>query len=363
MIKLVNTLKILIRKFGFRFKYLIIPLYRFFYSLINFLGFCIDQLFYAKYKNIKLNNPVFLIGHPRSGTTFLHKFLINNCPEFEGMPLWKMIFPSIFLRKLIKPMLGILDRTIMRNLYDPKIHKTGLFEVETDDAAIFFKQFDGMFHWLYFSAWQEYKSEDQLNKELIESSALPALVKHIRILYQKNLLLCAQNKRIFSKSFSLILDLDLLKKSFNNSKILIMIRDPLEVIPSSFSLARHIQNKINPFHNLNDTEKNKYFRNLYQASLLFYRLLVEQLQENKLNPQDYFIINYKELLRDFDGTMQKIIDFCDIQRNDQFMASIKKQVEKQQNFSSKHKYSLEEFGFTKDEVLKDFDFLYQEFSF
>jgi len=101
MITQIQTLRILFKIFGFKIKYLIIPVYRFFYTIIRIVGELFDYLFYYKYKQTNLSKPVFLIGHPRSGTTFLHKFILKNCTEFKGMYLWEMIFPALSLRGLI----------------------------------------------------------------------------------------------------------------------------------------------------------------------------------------------------------------------------------------------------------------------
>ena len=41
------------------------------------VGRFLDSLFYPSLKN-KLKNPIIIVGNPRSGTTFLHRFLIKQ---------------------------------------------------------------------------------------------------------------------------------------------------------------------------------------------------------------------------------------------------------------------------------------------
>jgi hypothetical protein len=361
MIKLIKIIVLLFKKFGFRFIYLIIPIYRLFYSILYYLGALFDVAIFWKYKHVEVKKPVFLIGHPRSGTTFLHKFIIKNSSEFEGMFLWRMIFPTLTSRFIIKPILPFINMIFPKNLYDPNIHKTGFLEPETDDVALFFKSFDGMFTWLYFSALNDYYSFAELESDLIRTSKSKAVIKNLKTIFQKNLYKKDKSKRVFSKSFSLILDLKEIKNTFNDAKIVILMRDPLEVVPSSLSLARNVQMNLNRFDQLPTDKKNKYYRNLYNASIVFYKYLYNQLNDGSISKNDYLLVSYKELISDFENSMNKIMNYCEITETDSFIEAIKKQSQKQPSYKGKHEYTLEEFGITREEVLRDFDFVYSNF--
>lgn len=361
MTRIYYTLKILVGKFGFNLKYILIPVYRILYSILLYFGLLIDEIFFRSYRKKSITKPIFLIGHPRSGTTFLHKFLIKNNSQLEGMYLWRMIFSTLLSRFIFKPILGFIDKLFPKNLYDPKIHKTGFLEPETDDVAYFFKRFNGMFFWLYFNALKEYPNKDALEKELIKDCELNLVLDNLETLYKKNLF--TSNKRIFSKSFSLILDIKKVKDKFSDSKIIILIRDPLEVIPSCMSLARNVQSNINKFEKLKQSYKNNYYRNLYYASQIFYEKLISQLNKELKENEDYILVNYKDFLSNFDSTIRRISEYCDLEIDHKLKEAIKKQEQKQQSYRSKHNYCLEEFGLSKDEILKDFNFLYEKFTF
>lgn len=356
-----QTLRILFQTFGFRFKYLAIPLYRLIYSLIISVGLIVDQIIYFKYKNVNIKKPVFLIGHPRSGTTFLHKFILNNTNEFRGMYLWEMLFPSIILRKLIKPVLPFLQKKYPKNLYDPNIHKTGLLEAETDDAAVFFKSFKGMFYWLYFSAWKKFIDFEEIKKDLVNTSDQKNMIKYLKVLHKKNLAYSNINKRIFSKSFSFILDVNEVFINYKGAKVVILMRDPKEVIPSSISLAKSVQEKINDFSKLKNNDKQRYYTNLYNASLSFYQLFDEQITSNKYLQKNVLLISHKNLKNDFENTMKRICDYTEIEITQNLMIAIKNQALKQPTFKAKHKYSLQEYGFSEKMVNQDFNFIYSKY--
>jgi len=50
---------------------------------------------------VKIENPVFIIGHPRSGTTFLHSILTPT-EEFLIFKDWELNHPSLTMRKILK---------------------------------------------------------------------------------------------------------------------------------------------------------------------------------------------------------------------------------------------------------------------
>ena len=83
-----------------------------FLRLIVGLSQFLDQVFFPGF-NQKIINPIIIVGNPRSGTTFLHRFLIRQNIG-TGSQLWQLIYPSIFLQKLIKPIL----RLYIKNPYN-----------------------------------------------------------------------------------------------------------------------------------------------------------------------------------------------------------------------------------------------------
>jgi hypothetical protein len=357
----IKTLRLLFSEFGFKLKYLFIPIYRFFYTAFISFGDLIDYLFFSRYKKKKLHKPVFLIGHPRSGTTFLHKFILKNTNEFKGMLLWEMIFSSIFIRRLIKPILPFLAKRFPKDLYDANIHKTGFLEPETDDVAMFFRNFEGMFYWLYFSAWKDYENPEELEFSLIKESDTQKVINYIINLHKKNIYKSESAKRIFSKSFSLIMDISGILKRNQEAKIIVLLRDPMEVIPSSISLAINVMKNINDFDKLEEERKNNYYQNLYQASLVFFKYLDKQLSEDSSLNKSILVVTHKQLKANFKETIYKICDYCEIEKTSELLQSINKQAEKQPNFKGKHEYSLEKYGISEEKLLKDFDFVYKKY--
>ena len=63
----------------------------------------LDTIFYPSLKK-QIKNPIIIVGNPRSGTTFLHRYLISQGLG-QGSQLWQMVYPSILLQKILKSLI------------------------------------------------------------------------------------------------------------------------------------------------------------------------------------------------------------------------------------------------------------------
>ena len=64
--------------------------------ILNFFFMKLDWLIHPIRLTKKIKNPILIVGNPRSGTTFIHRYLSNNGLG-TGSKLYQMIFPSIIL--------------------------------------------------------------------------------------------------------------------------------------------------------------------------------------------------------------------------------------------------------------------------
>ena len=121
-------------------------------STIIFLK--IDKIFYPSLINKKIKSPILIVGNPRSGTTFLHRFLIDN-KVGQGSQLWQMLYPSLIQQKFMKPFLPLLEKISPTRHHSTEAHKTSLSSIETDDASMLFRYFDGFFLYGFILSWSK----------------------------------------------------------------------------------------------------------------------------------------------------------------------------------------------------------------
>ena len=77
-------------------------------ELVTWLGLLIDDVLFAGYRRQEVEQPVFILGNPRSGTTFLHRLMARDERTFSYMATWEILFaPSITARKLCRAAMAV----------------------------------------------------------------------------------------------------------------------------------------------------------------------------------------------------------------------------------------------------------------
>ena len=129
----------------------------------------LDYIFFPSFSTKKIKSPIIIVGNPRSGTTFLHRYLIKN--KFgNGSELWQLIYTSITMQKLIRPLLPMLNKFSPTKHHSTDAHKTSLTSIETDDASMLFRFFDGFFMYGFILAWNKEKLFDWIDPKVRDMS-------------------------------------------------------------------------------------------------------------------------------------------------------------------------------------------------
>ena len=75
-------------------------------QLVHWVAFLVDELCFPGYRRVSIKEPVFIIGIPRSGTTYLHRELSAN-PRFTTVSTWEaLLAPAVCERKLLGGIAG-----------------------------------------------------------------------------------------------------------------------------------------------------------------------------------------------------------------------------------------------------------------
>jgi hypothetical protein len=219
--------------------------------LFNRLLLALDQLFFPAFRKVDVEASVFIVGVPRSATTFLYHKLMEDEEHFHAMKLWEMVFaPSIiqkyfyiawhnFFKRLGFPIRSAyrwIDRKLFAGNKMRNIHKTGFFEYE-EDEMIFLWNLSSTFLYFFFPMTKE------LEKLIYHDRDLPEKVKRANFKYYKN---CIKRhkyvydrknqRRYVSKNPTFTSKLNSLYQAFPNASYISTIRTPLETIPSTISL-------------------------------------------------------------------------------------------------------------------------------
>ena len=213
-------------------------------SVIHVIGHLLDELLFFRYRRVVIREPVFILGIPRSGTTYLQR-LLGNDDRFTTLATWEaLLAPSISERYVYRTLGRLLQpvenaviavrRKLFRAMDD--IHRIRLQEPEEDFLLLlplmacllvaFACPRAGHFWRL---AWFDMKLPAWYRRTV--------LTFYARCL-QKHLFYHGEELRILSKNPSFTSLVQSLLDNFPGARIIACTRPPAEVLPSQLSSLR-----------------------------------------------------------------------------------------------------------------------------
>ncbi len=327
-----------------------------FLRLIVFAGRLLDHLFFPGIRK-PLQNPILIVGNPRSGTTFLHRFLIKQ-GFGTGSELWQMIYPSITLQKIIKPILPIMEVISPARHHSTEAHKTSLSSIETDDVSLLFRFFDGFFLYGFFLSFDEDDLFDWVDPKLRDTSKRD--FAWFESMWNRNMI-SNKGDRYIGKLFSLSGNLPAFQQRFPDAKILYMIRDPLNMIPSGLSLVTGVLDKRYNFWSLDEKIRSRFVERLYIALVELLNRFHDDWTNERINKEKVLIVHFDSMMSHFETLMEEIMDFTDVEPSEELKQTIQITAENQRRYESGHRYNLEKFGLTEKRIQEDCEQIYRTF--
>ncbi len=232
-----------------------IMLYIFVSSLMvwNHIGFMLDDILYPEWKNVKITEPLFIIGNARSGTTWLHRVIVSmDESKFTTFRTWEIMFGvSVTWRKLFiylyhkdeyfgSPIYQFLNHLEKRFIGEVHVHQVGLQEAEEDEwimSHICYSQLLCLLFPLGSNIIMPLIMFDMQLNNMIKTSIFQYYHNCIkRHIYARG----DSNKIFVSKNPAFTLRIDTLYKTFPDAKIICLLRDPMESIPSMISYIAQV---------------------------------------------------------------------------------------------------------------------------
>lgn len=328
----------------------------FLHGLVS-LGMALDHVFFPSLRKVRIKNPIIVVGNPRSGTTFLQRFLVSH-GFGAGMRIWKMIYPSLTLQMLIRPFLPLMERFSPARHHAAAAHKTSLTGIETDDPALMFRFFDGFFLYGFFLAWADEDLQAMFDPDVRDTSDRD--FAWLEKMWKRNLI-SEDRDRIAAKLFSLGIRVPRFLNRFPDAKILYMVRDPIQTVPSGLSLVTGVLDGRFGFWNLPESKRSHYIRRLYDAFLELSMRFHEDYTQGRIPKDNVMVVPFPRIMQDFDRLMDEVLEFTGVEAPPDLLNAIRDTAEKQRRFKSKHAYDLAKFGLDEDKIRKDYAPIYEAF--
>ena len=321
------------------------------------IGRFLDPIFFPGFKKVEIKSPIILVGNPRTGTTFLQRWLTDH-KIGAGMELFRMVYPSLLLQTILKPLLPILEAVSPAKYHKPEVHATSLGKVETDDASMITRFFDGFFVYGFFMAFDDEDLLPQFDPKIRDTSQRD--FPYLRGLWQRNLY-AHKADRVVAKLFSLSPRLPQFLDEYPDARILYMARDPVQIFPSGMSLVTGVLDEAFEFWSLPDDVRQRWFDRIYAGFIMLLERFHDDWVSGRINHDNVYVVRYDRMMGEFEKVMGEMLPFLGHEMTPELEAEINERADKQRAYKSKHKYDLAKFNLDADKIRKDCKFFYDTF--
>lgn len=311
----------------------------------------IDEWREPKLRDMDVRDPILLCGSPRSGTTFLHRFLADTGVALACTP-YDFVFPARSAQALLAPFKSRMVAGFPTEKASTPAHKIGLTLAEADDASLALRYFDGFFASPLLRGFQVTEPE---NVFVGNSDTFARDANFFERMWRRKKLQ-DPSRRVAAKLFSAAPRLEAFLARFPKAQILYTVRDPLEMIPSGMSLNVSMLKKQFDFDALPEEQRARYYALLYRSFVAQLRAFHDTWSKSAEVKARSFILPFPRMMNDFDVVLPEVLSFLGIDEGP-YLQAIQRTAASQRAYRSGHKYDLNRFHLSEATIRDDCSFL------
>lgn len=281
-------------------------------------------LYDSKIKDTEIKHPpVFIIGHWRSGTTYLHE-LLSKDPQFCYVSLWNTLLPDnfIILKFLKKFLAKFLPKT--RPMDEIKVEIDGPYE---EEAAIAVMNQWSFFHCFHFPKNAEQQYLKSINFENLNDEEKNNW-KNNYLKFMKAVTFSNNGKRLLLKNPANTARIPMLLDIFPNAVFIHIYRNPYKVYYSTIKMRNNVLEKL-ALQNANKEEIEKEVIENYK------RLMKSYFEQKRLIPKENLVeIRYEDLVKDPVKNVKQIYSKLKLPGLENALPEMLKYLEKQKNYKT-----------------------------
>ena len=337
-----------------------VPLTASFHALCFFL----DWLLFPELRKVEVVEPIFMVGHARSGTTLTHRLMSGDEGRFSYFLLWECYFPSLLQKKLIRWGAGFDQRNLAGSLaklaerYEDRrygkfrhMHAMGLTKPDEDDISLFYSMASGF--------WTT-KIPAMGDLDFYHMNDWPLRKRRryndfYRELVRRQLYLNGPEKTHLSKNPTWAGRVASLLEAFPDARFVVNVRDPRETIPSLLKLVWSSWKELG----WEQERQQENLRILAEMSWSSYRHPLEVLDAH---PEVRgVVVDYRDLTADPARTLERLYRELELPMSDEFRARLAHEGKRARSHETRHSYSLEAFGLEGDVIRERLGDLFERF--
>lgn len=340
----------------------------FLWGIANWVCLRLDLLLFPGFRRVEVTAPIFIIAHPRSGTTLTHRLMLEDPDRYCFTRAYELLLPSIVQKKIVRT-LGWIDRkwlgetlhgwvrskeaNALGDLQD--IHHFSLLEAEEDEFFYWMTFASGVSISLfpYVEEFREFLIFDQMSEEL-QSEQLD----YYHGCLQRQLYLDGEDKTFCGKNTTLFIHkIAALAERYPDARFIHIVRHPFEVAPSLLSLMATTWRQAG--FPADDVRKG--CAEIHDLNMLAYERAFEML--DALEKSRYWILEYSDIASAPKKTMTEAYSGLGLEMTPAYSAVLDGLEERARSHKSGHDYGLEEFGLTEEGIRAAAPTVFERYSF
>lgn len=274
-------------------------------------------------------DPIFIIGHWRTGSTFLHQ-LMNLDPNNAAPTLFQVALPDSFL--VSYPYYKPIMKTLVDKTRPMDKVKLGMDEPQEDEYAIYRITDFSPLEKLVFPESTDYFLLHEKTFTLM-GEAQNKWEKRLMTFYQK--LFYKTGKTIISKNPFNSFRIPTLARLFPGARFIHIVRNPIDVVPSTINMWSIVQRQ--------NALINKEHKPTVEEIVKVYKKMLEIITNDflKISPGRRTVVKYEDIVADPISQVKKIYLSLSLPFDEPFENALKNFLRENKNYE-KNKFSLSE---------------------
>jgi hypothetical protein len=336
-------------------------------ELVNAFCLLLDEVLFPTYREVSIEAPIFIIGNPRSGTTFLHRLLAKDEAHFVSMATWEIFAaPSITGRRIVQALSG-LDRRLgspindwlaeqERRWYNELVmHRISLRAPE-EDEHLFLHIWSTIMVWHYSGFLEKMRDYVRFDTAISEQEKRRVMEFYASCLRRHLYAHQAQDRIYLAKNPNFSPKVDTLLRYFPDARFIYLARTPFEMVPSFASLMDQTWRIMgDPMGNRSD------YGPILDMAAYWYSYPLERLAQE---PEDrYTIVNFHEMVEKPSDTVREIYEHFGLEVTPAYAKALQQANMASEEHESRHSYEVADAGRTKAEMATRFKPVLERFDF
>jgi omega-hydroxy-beta-dihydromenaquinone-9 sulfotransferase len=325
----------------------------------------LDRLLFPGFARTEVREPLFIVGNPRSGTSFLYRLLALDEESFTAFRLRDIVCPSLVQQRLLSVAAGV-DRALGSPLGRTWTRWEDRFTAASDDVRR--------------TRWNEPEEDDLVLIHKFACASLLMMFPHATVLaplarhddlpprlrgkldrfyadcIRRLLYHDRAHRRLLSKNVTFPAKVRSMAETFPDARFVYLIRNPVVSIASTQSMF----DKASPT-TLSTRARAERGRWLFETACYFYTHALAEL--GRLPRDRWCSVNYEDLIRDPEQTVRTVYAALGLAVSPTFAARLRAAASQAASFTSRHSYASGQGGVTEDDVRAALPDVYARFSF